>query len=89
MLLNVLTEEILWRGFVLTFLSKKSNKFFAIIITSVLFGLMHFPVTYSFTQVINTCIISMLYCSLRTLFPDKFSILSLIVTHFIWNMSLY
>ena len=28
MLLNVLTEEILWRGFVLTFLSKKSNNFF-------------------------------------------------------------
>ena len=56
MLLNVLTEEILWRGFVLTFLSKKSNNFFAIFITSVFFGLMHFPVTYSFTQVINTCI---------------------------------
>ena len=27
MLLNVLTEEILWRGFVLTFLSKKLNNF--------------------------------------------------------------
>ena len=38
MLLNVLTEEILWRGFVLTFLSKKSNNFFAIFITSVFFG---------------------------------------------------
>ena len=37
MLLNVLTEEILWRGFVLTFLSKKSNNFFAIFITSVFF----------------------------------------------------
>ena len=60
MLLNVLTEEILWRGFVLTFLSKKSNNFFAIFITSVFFGLMHFPVTYSFTQVINTCIISLI-----------------------------
>ena len=89
MLLNVLTEEILWRGFVLTFLSKKSTNFFAIIITSVFFGLMHFPVTYSFTQVINTCIISILYCSLRTFFPDKFSILSLTVTHFLWNVSLY
>ena len=81
MLLNVLTEEILWRGFVLTFLSKKLNNFFAIFITSVFFGLMHFPVTYSFTQVINTCIISILYCSLRTFFPDKFSIL--------WNVALY
>lgn len=89
MLLNVLTEEILWRGFVLTFLSKKSNNFFAIFITSVFFGLMHFPVTYSFTQVINTCIISILYCSLRTFFPDKFSILSLTVTHFLWNVALY
>ena len=89
MLLNVLTEEILWRGFVLTFLLKKSNNFFAIFITSVFFGLMHFPVTYSFTQVINTCIISILYCSLRTFFPDKFSILSLTVTHFLWNVSLY
>lgn len=89
MLLNVLTEEILWRGFVLTFLSKKSNNFFAIFITSVFFGLMHFPVTYSFTHVINTCIISILYCSLRTFFPDKFSILSLTVTHFLWNVALY
>ena len=89
MLLNVLTEEILWRGFVLTFLSKKLNNFFAIFITSVFFGLMHFPVTYSFTQVINTCIISILYCSLRTFFPDKFSILSLTVTHFLWNVALY
>ena len=60
MLLNVLTEEILWRGFVLTFLSKKSNNFFAIFITSVFFGLMHFPVTYSFTQVINTCLFSLI-----------------------------
>ena len=89
MLLNVLTEEILWRGFVLTFLSKKLNNFFAIFITSVFFGLMHFPVTYSFTQVINTCITSILYCSLRTFFPDKFSILSLTVTHFLWNVALY
>lgn len=76
MLLNVLTEEILWRGFVLTFLSKKLNNFFAIFITSVFFGLMHFPVTYSFTQVINTCIISILYCSLRT-----FSLINLAFSH--------
>ena len=76
MLLNVLTEEILWRGFVLTFLSKKLNNFFAIFITSVFFGLVHFPVTYSFTQVINTCIISILYCSLRT-----FSLINLAFSH--------
>lgn len=76
MLLNVLTEEILWRGFVLTFLAKKLNNFFAIFITSVFFGLMHFPVTYSFTQVINTCIISILYCSLRT-----FSLINLAFSH--------
>lgn len=86
MLLNVLTEEILWRGFVLTFLSKKSNNFFAIFITSVFFGLMHFPVTYSFTQVINTCIISILYCSLRTFFLINlaFSHLQLLIFFGMW-----
>ena len=75
--------------YIFNMLLNKSNNFFAIFITSVFFGLMHFPVTYSFTQVINTCIISILYCSLRTFFPDKFSILSLTVTHFLWNVALY
>ena len=89
MLLNVLTEEILWRGFVLTFLSKKLNIFPVIIITSILFGLVHYPVFFSFAHIINSCILSIVYCYLRIHSPEKFGVFSLAITHFLWDLALH
>lgn len=86
---NVFIEEFIWRGFVLTFLSKKLNIFLGIIITSILFGLVHYPVFFSYTHVINSCIISVIYCYLRIHSPEKFGVFSLAITHFLWDVALH
>ena len=86
---NALSEELIWRGFILKFLTQKNSIFCSIIITSILFGVMHFPVSFSFLQVINSCVISIVYCFLRIHSPEKFSIFSLTITHFLWNSALY
>lgn len=86
---NVFIEEFIWRGFVLTFLSKKLNIFPGIIITSILFGLVHYPVFFSFAHIINSCILSIVYCYLRIHSPEKFGVFSLVITHFLWDLALH
>lgn len=86
---NVFIEEFIWRGFVLTFLSKKLNILPGIIIASILFGLVHYPVFFSYTHVINSCIISVIYCYLRIHSPEKFGVFSLAITHFLWDLALH
>ena len=83
---NVLIEEIIWRGFILTLFTRKFNSYYSIIITSILFGLVHFPYSFSATHVLNTCISSIIYCYLRIHSPEKFSVFSLTITHFLWDI---
>lgn len=84
------TEEMLFRGFVLTMLKdvvKSTNK--AVVIAALLFGLWHYPLGQNVGQVITAFIIGGIYGTLRTVFEDsksEISIISIAVGHWIYNV---
>lgn len=86
-LLVGISEETFWRGFVVQMIWDISGtKDRAVLVSSLLFGLCHFPVGGSIAQVIVACLIGMLLAALRTEFKDTLGIPALAVGHAITNI---
>ena len=86
-LLVGISEETFWRGFVVQMIWDISGtKDRAVLVSSLLFGLCHFPVGGSIAQVIVACLIGMLLAVLRTEFKDTLGIPALAVGHAITNI---
>ncbi|MBQ8280275.1 MAG: CPBP family intramembrane metalloprotease [Roseburia sp.] len=89
-LLVAFTEELLFRGFVLTMLKNlvsTTNK--AVFLSAVLFGLWHYPIGQSIGQVTTTFFIGLIWGTLRTIYQDtedEISVLSLSMVHWVFNV---
>jgi uncharacterized protein len=81
--LIAITEEALSRGFIFANLFKESNKYLAIIVSSVIFGLMHaFNSSFSCIGMANIVLIGILFCQL---YLKKMNLSIPIGFHFSWN----
>lgn len=81
------SEETFWRGYVLdTALELTGTKDRAVFISSLLFGLSHYPIGHSIAQVIVTFIIGALFAVLRTEFGNTVKIPALAVGHALNNI---
>lgn len=82
------SEELLFRGLILTLMRdivKNTNQ--AVVLTAVLFGVWHFPISHSVSHVVSACLIGAVYGALRTaLDDDVIGIPSLAIAHCIWNV---
>lgn len=85
--LVALSEETFWRGFVLqTAKDITGSKDWAIFLSSLLFGLSHFPIGHSIAQVVFTFIIGAIFAALRLEFEDTMGIPALAVGHALSNI---
>lgn len=79
-----LAEELIFRGYLFnTLLKIKNSRWFAIIVSSVLFGLFH-VFSGNPVQIITTAIIGLLYCICREKIKDC-TIVSLIIAHGVYD----
>lgn len=91
-LLVAFTEELLFRGYLLTALRdmvKRPNT--AVWISAFLFGLWHYPLTHNLRLVLVAFVIGAVYGTLRTIFEktdDEIGILSLSIAHWAFNVIL-
>lgn len=85
-LMYVIAEEIIFRGFFLSFFQKVfPNSLFCIFLCAFLFGISHYPMGQNWNQVIFTSIFGMVFGYLRIKEPEKFTLFSLSLAHFIYN----
>lgn len=86
-LLFAISEEIVFRGFLLTFFNKLfKNSMISILFCAILFGLIHYPIGHNLNQVIFSTIIGFIYGYLRVKEPEKFTLFSLSLAHCLNNI---
>lgn len=79
-----LAEELIFRGYIFNkLLEIKNHRWFAIIISSVLFGLFH-VFSGSITQVLITALLGFLYCIFREKIKGC-TLLSIIIAHGVYD----
>lgn len=89
-LLVAFAEEMIFRGFLYTMIyeiSKAKSK--SIIISSLLFGIYHYPLGHNIVQVVSACIVGLIYSGLRSVYfrTDKeIGIIPLTMMHWINNI---
>lgn len=90
MMLVGFSEELLYRGFLFTMIYELSgSKLKTAFISSIIFGIWHFPVGQSIDQVIGTTIIGLIYAGIRSLYfrTDKeIGIIPLSIFHWMHNI---
>lgn len=88
-LVNAISEEILYRGFILTLFQRAfHSSSLSVFLSALLFGLSHFPFHQNWYTVIFAFIFGIVYGYLRIKEPEKFTIFSLCLAHFLQNFSL-
>lgn len=86
------SEELLFRGYVITMLKdvvNTANK--AMVVSAIIFGLWHYPIGQSIGQVITTFLLGLIFGALRTIFyntDDEIGILSFVIAHWVLNVIL-
>lgn len=91
-ILVAFSEELLFRGYILTMLrdiTRTPDR--AVIISALIFGLWHYPVSHNISLVLLTAFTGAIYSSLRTIFEktdDEIGIISLTVAHWLFNIVL-
>lgn len=89
-ILVTFTEEMLFRGFLFTMIYEISkSKAKSIIVSSIIFGIYHYPLGHDIVQVISTSIIGLIYSGLRSVYfkTDKeIGIIPLTIFHWINNI---
>lgn len=91
-ILVALSEELLFRGYILTMLKdvvKTPDR--AVFISALIFGLWHYPISHNIGLVLITAFTGAVYGSLRTIFEkteDEISIISLTASHWLFNIVL-
>ncbi len=82
--LVAVSEETLSRGFILTNLYKKSNSYIAIVISSLIFSLMHsFNSSFNWIGLVNIFLIGIFFCQL---YLNRMDLSIPIGFHFTWNL---
>lgn len=87
-LLCALQEELVFRGFLLTFFQKLSkSSLFSISVCAILFAIAHYPRGRNLEQVFFAFITGFIYGYLRIKKPEKFTLFSLCLAHILHNIS--
>lgn len=90
MMLVGFSEELLYRGFLFTMIYELSgSKLKTAFISSIIFGIWHYPVGQSIGQVINATIIGLIYAGIRSLYfrTDKeIGIIPLAIFHWLYDI---
>ena len=87
-LLCTITEEFIFRGYLLTeFTQLFNSKDKAIFFSSVLFGLWHYPVGHNTFQCVISFLLGIFFCVLRTEFSTSVGLPALAIAHAICNIS--
>ena len=90
MMLVGFSEELLFRGFLFTMIYELSgSKLKTAFISSIIFGIWHYPVGQSIGQVINATIIGLIYAGIHSLYfrTDKeIGIIPLSIFHWMHNI---
>ncbi len=85
-LIPAISEECVYRGFLLSFFQKLiNNPILSVSLSAVLFGVSHYPSYHSMDQVIFALIIGFIFGYLRLKEPEKFTLFSLSLAHFLHN----
>ena len=79
------TEELIFRGFLFNRISEVSNVWVGLIVSSVLFGLVHYPLSGDIYQTCLAMGIGCLFVLLMMAFPSRVSIISLAVAHGLYD----
>jgi len=86
---HAIEEEILYRGFILTFFHKAfHSSSLSVFLSALLFALAHLPFHQNWYTVIFAFIFGIVYGYLRIKDSEKFTIFSLCLAHFLQNFSL-
>lgn len=86
-LLVATSEELFWRGFLLTELGNVFGKRdIPVPLTALLFAVSHFPLTFSIGQVIFTFVVGVLFAVFRTEFRGTVGIPALVLAHWVSNL---
>lgn len=86
-LLVAASEEMFWRGFLLTELGNAFGKHdVAVPLPALLFAISHFPLTLSIGQVIFTFVVGVLFAVFRTEFRGTVGIPALVLAHWLSNL---
>ena len=81
-------EEILFRGFLLTFFQKLfKHPMIGMFLSAAIFGLVHYPIGHNIDQVITPFILGLIYGYLRLKAPKTFTIFSLSLSHCLYNFT--
>lgn len=79
-------EEVLFRGFLLTFFQKLFKKpIFSILLSAIIFGIIHYPNGPQIGYCIYTFSFGLVLGYLRLKSPENFTIFSLSIAHGLYN----
>lgn len=85
-LLTASSEELFWRGYLLTEARGLLSKDAAVFVVSICFALSHFPLNLSVGQLIFTFVVGALYAVMRTEFGKTVGLPALILPHALTNI---
>lgn len=86
-LIYVIPEELVFRGFLITFFQRLFKcPFASIFLSAVLFALFHYPLHPYLSLIIFTFVIGIIYGYLRLKDPQNFTLFSLCLAHFLHNI---
>lgn len=81
-----ISEEIIFRGFLLNFFNRLTcNSYYSILISALLFGIIHYPLFQNLHLVAFAFIIGFVFSYLRLKKGETFSLFSLSLAHTIFN----
>lgn len=85
-LIPAISEECVYRGFLLSFFQRLfDNPILSVSLSAVLFGVGHYPSYHSMDQVVFALIMGFIFGYLRLKEPEKFTLFSLSLAHFLHN----
>lgn len=85
-LIYAIPEECVYRGFLLSFFQRLfNNPILSISLSAVLFGVSHYPSYHNIDQVVFASILGFIFGYLRVKDPEKFTLFSLSLAHFLHN----
>ena len=85
-LIYAISEECVYRGFLLSFFQRIfNNPILSISLSAVLFGVSHYPSFHNIDQVVFASILGFIFGYLRLKEPEKFTLFSLSLAHFLHN----
>lgn len=86
-LISAVLEELIFRGVLISFFQKKFRDFrVSIYLSALLFGISYYLATHDIGQAAYFFVLGIIFGYLRIQEPEKFTLFSLILAHFLFNI---